>query len=41
MIELSKMWALSLSGVVSDEVNLCDGSGSMVLPLTIPSITYI
>lgn len=33
MIDPSKTWALSLSGVVSELVNLWEGRGSMVLPL--------
>lgn len=39
MIELSKTCALSLSGVVSEEVSLWDGNGSMVLPLIYPIMT--
>ncbi len=36
MIEDSKTWALSLSGVVSEDVSLWDGSGNIVLPLIYP-----
>lgn len=40
MIELSKTCALSLSGVVSLDVSLWEGSGSIVLPRICPIITY-
>jgi len=39
MIELSKICALSLSGVVSLLVSLVEGIGNIVLPLIRPSIT--
>jgi len=39
IIELSNTWALSLSGVVSFDVSLCDGNGNIVLPRIYPFIT--
>ena len=39
MMEPSKIWALSLSGVMSELVNLLEGKGSMVLPLIRPIMT--
>lgn len=39
IIELSKIWALSLSGVVSVLVSLELGIGSMVRPLMRPNMT--
>ena len=39
MMEPSKIWALSLSGVMSELVNLLEGKGSIVLPLIRPIMT--
>jgi hypothetical protein len=39
IIELSKICALSLSGVLSVVVSLLDGIGNIVLPLINPNIT--
>ena len=41
MIDDSKIWALSLSGVDSDETSFADGIGSIVYPLIKPIITNV
>jgi len=41
MIDDSKIWALSLSGVDSDETSFADGIGSIVYPLISPIITKV
>ena len=41
MMELSKMWALSLSGVDSEATSFALGMGNMVWPLIKPIITNV